>query len=501
MSRGTIQRGRFGISQTSRTNWQKPDQGIRVFVGLFQPQPIAFWIVIIGLALLGLQTEYPNLTCGGTLLVGVIISLLRIKGDSPILLGCCLMQWLQVMTPVYYCDFHGVSFESTFQFPEMAMATQLSLWGILALAVGIRVALGKWYVAPKAMIEEAAAISSSHLTRLWWISFFIAGTSAGFAWRGGGLSQALNAMINIKWVVFYILAYRALNCGADGRTLSFALLLEFARGLLGFFGSFKEVLFMFLVSATTSSKSLTLRVKCFIVTIALAGLMASVFWSAVKMQYRSYLSARWSKTSSVPITEKIAALKKISDHTEGGVMNVGIDKLLARLSYTQWFGSTISHVPSRVPHEGGTLFLDAVKHVLMPRILFPNKKVLDDSARTAKYTGIAVAGRESNTSIGIGYMAEFYVDFGPHGMMVPIFFLGLLVGHVYRYFTLQNSSRLWGTALGTAACFTLLLAYATQGVKILGGFLTCSLLLWALNFAFGKQLRAWLLRDARQRRF
>jgi hypothetical protein len=477
-----------------------PIQGTGVPVGFFQPQPIVFWIVIISLALLGLQTHYPDLTSGSIILLGVLISLLRIKGDSPILLGCCLMQWLQVVTPVLYCDFHKVNLEDAFQFPEMAMATQLSLWGILALAVGMRVALGKWHVAPKAMIEEAAAISSSRLTRLWWIAFFIGFVASGFAWRGGGLAQAFNAMVNLKWVVFYVLAYRALNCGADGRLLSFALLLEFARGLLGFFGSFKEVLFMFLVAATTSSKSLTLRVKCFIVTIALAGLMASVFWSAVKMQYRSYLSMRWTTTSSVPITEKIAALKKISDHTEGGVMNVGIDKLLARLSYTQWFGQTISHVPSRVPHEGGTLLLDAVKHVLMPRILFPNKKILDDSARTARYTGVAVAGRESGTSIGIGYMAESYVDFGPQGMMVPIFFLGLLVGRVYRYFTLQNGSRLWGTAISTAVCFTLMLAYATQGVKILGGFLTCSLLMWALNSAFGKGIRAWLLRDALQRR-
>jgi hypothetical protein len=85
-------------------------------------------------------------------------------------------------------------------------------------------------------------------------------------------------------------------------------------------------------------------------------------------------------------------------------------------------------------------------------------------------------------------------------MMVPIFFLGLLVGRVYRYFTLQNGSRLWGTAISTAVCFTLMLAYATQGVKILGGFLTCSLLMWALNSAFGKGIRAWLLRDALQRR-
>jgi hypothetical protein len=45
-----------------------------------------------------------------------------------------------------------------------------------------------------------------------------------------------------------------------------------------------------------------------------------------------------------------------------------------------------------------------------------------------------------------------------------------------------------------------MLAYATQGVKILGGFLTCSLLMWALNSAFGKGIRAWLLRDALQRR-
>ena len=177
-------------------------------------------------------------------------------------------------------------------------------------------------------------------------------------------------------------------------------------------------------------------------------------------------------------------------------MNVGIDRRLARLSYTQWFGATIAHVPSLVPYEGGTLWLDAIKHVLMPRLLFPNKAILDDSARTAKFTGVDIAGAESNTSIGIGYMAESYVDFGPYGMMVPIFLLGLLMGAIYRYFTLQNSSRLWGTAIATAVLSTLLLAYAAEGVKILGGLIGCSIVMWLLNIVVGAKLKRWLTEQA-----
>ena len=108
------------------------------------------------------------------------------------------------------------------------------------------------------------------------------------------------------------------------------------------------------------------------------------------------------------------------------------------MSYVQYFALTMVNVPTSMPYEHGALWAGAIRHIVTPRIFFPNKAVLDDSERASLYTGMAVAGAEQGTSIGIGYMAESYVDFGPIGMFLPILFLGIFYGLMYRYFVIVS---------------------------------------------------------------
>src|SRR5205814_3724135 len=103
-----------------------------------------------------------------------------------------------------------------------------------------------------------------------------------------------------------------------------------------------------------------------------------------------------------------------------------------------------------MPYENGRLWFDAVKHVFTPRAFFPGKGIIDDSARTTYYTGVLVAGLEQGTSISIGYMGESYIDFGPIGMFVPIFFLGLLYGYIYRLFAKHARYKVIGLAVATS---------------------------------------------------
>ena len=61
---------------------------------------------------------------------------------------------------------------------------------------------------------------------------------------------------------------------------------------------------------------------------------------------------------------------------------------------------------------------------------FPNKEVLDDSRMTNYYTAKRYDDLSRGTSIGLGYMAEFYIDFGKYFMFIPVFFLGCLYGFI-----------------------------------------------------------------------
>jgi hypothetical protein len=67
---------------------------------------------------------------------------------------------------------------------------------------------------------------------------------------------------------------------------------------------------------------------------------------------------------------------------------------------------------------------------LVPRAIWPDKPVVAGSMNlVADHTGLAFA---DTTSIGVGHVLEFYLNFGTLGVMVGFFVLGTVVGVVDR---------------------------------------------------------------------
>jgi hypothetical protein len=163
-----------------------------------------------------------------------------------------------------------------------------------------------------------------------------------------------------------------------------------------------------------------------------------------------------------------------------------------RVSYVNFLALCIINVPSQVPHEDGALWLEAVQHVMMPRFLFPSKAALYDSERTTMYTGQQVAGVAESTSIGMGYVAESYVDFGPFLMFAPIFALGAFYGLIYRWFAIRSRLPLAGTAIATAILVFGGYTIETSCAKLLGGNLSASLIFGVVYLAGGTQLMSTL---------
>jgi hypothetical protein len=86
----------------------------------------------------------------------------------------------------------------------------------------------------------------------------------------------------------------------------------------------------------------------------------------------------------------------------------------------------------------------------MPRLLFADKDVIDDTARTNMYTG-GLGGEDEGVSISLGYVAEAYIDFGSFGMFAVLFGIGLFYGLIYRWLSRWRRSRgLLGVAVVTA---------------------------------------------------
>ena len=106
-----------------------------------------------------------------------------------------------------------------------------------------------------------------------------------------------------------------------------------------------------------------------------------------------------------------------------------MDFFVDRLWAVYYPALALQRVPRVLPHENGQILWAAVRHILTPRLFFPDKpNIASDSDMVRKYSGVWVAGAEVDTSIAFGYAAEAYVDFAVPLMFLPILVWGLLLG-------------------------------------------------------------------------
>jgi len=268
-------------------------------------------------------------------------------------------------------------------------------------------------------------------------------------------------------------------------------------GLTGIYAEFKSVFFVLVVAAMSSplalrGRRLAATVTCFAILFILG-----VVWSAVKMDYRAFLAEETSGSEeTVPIERKFDKLADLVQSITWDNFADGMDALILRVSYVNFFALTIENVPARIPYENGELWKGSVMHVLTPRFLFPDKPALDDSERTRLYTGVNVAGVEQGTSIGIGYVGESYIDFGPIWMFMPILFLGLLYGAINRFFITRTRYKLLGSALAVSVLVFNAFAIETSNVKLVGGVVSGALVSIVLYKIFGASITAFLRNPA-----
>jgi hypothetical protein len=159
-----------------------------------------------------------------------------------------------------------------------------------------------------------------------------------------------------------------------------------------------------------------------------------VFWSAVKADYRAFLNqGTGAQVVLQPLDERLSYLANKAAEFDGQQFAIGFETLRSRLSYIDFLAATMERVPAVLPHEDGAHLGAAVRHVLTPRILFPDKQdLVSDTTITAYYTGLNKDDKNGNTSISIGYLGELYIDFGISGAVLAVFVMGLAYGRCYR---------------------------------------------------------------------
>jgi hypothetical protein len=437
-------------------------------------------------------TPNAELTLCSLLMLPLLFGLLWFEGEPPMLLFACGMQWLQATAAIFYCDFLGTSLadDLTVGGVKVEEATWLSMAGVLVLATGMRLALFKRDKnAVQEARQEANRFNINRVFILYLISFVFSSVLNRVAFAMPGLAQPLLALATLRWMMVFLLVYAVVLQRQRYRLLVFAVGLEVVSGFIGFFSGFKSIFYIIILVLPATGMVIKGWRLFPTVILTLLVLGFSIFWSAVKPDYRDFLNqGTGEQVISVPVEQRLAKLGELAFSMTPVTWGQGFEDLILRITYVHYFDLTIQNVPENIPYEHGQLWWGCIKQVFMPRLFFPNKAVLDDSARASYYTGQAVAGTDTGASIGIGYFGESYIDFGPAGMFAPIFLLGIFYGLIYRLFISGVQNKIIGFAIAVSILLFNACEIETSNVKILGG-TVCVCLAMALFLRFGEQ---WL---------
>ena len=452
-------------------------------------------IAIIAFAVLGLLSSNILLTLAALFLLIVFVKLFWRPGEPPVLFYMMGYQLLQATILIFYADLKNWPLEAMDKSQFVVEATWLSMFGLLVLALGLRLGAGPSY----APVSEP--LIASHVSQLSVRRLFVACLLAiGFASLMGiaaytvrGLSQPILTASLLHWVVVYIFAYTVLAQRRGYGALALIFMIEILIGFLGFFSDFKTILIVFLLAALAAPSALRgVRLRTAL-AISACILILGVAWTGIKIDYRDFLN-QGSRQQVVLVTvgERVEKLAELIADLDSEKIAQSTEDLVHRLTYVHYFGESMHIVPERIPYENGKLWWEAVQNFLMPRILNPDKKVLDDSIRTAHYTGIRVAGADDGTSISLGYIAESYIDFGPVLMAMPLFIWGFFVGKVYRTLVRSTAYPIFGYASAAVLISIGASVLEQSNVKMVGGMVLGFVLFYFIQKLFAKKILVML---------
>jgi hypothetical protein len=456
-----------------------------------------------GLVGFGVSIMFGDFLMGVILFVGFACAgLTWRRAEVPIFTFCVLYQWLFIGAGYFYLKIVGVYPGIRF-LGDLDTAVIYSLAGLLCVVLGIRGALRSYHFGWNSQDNNYDA------SKLFWIvlalfsvNWFMELSAVQLRLAAFNIAQPLHHMLILRYLFLYLLLLTVLQ---QGRQYLLGLL-AFAYVLLPELTSrmtkFKELFFLFVVvlmsqwrpfATLKSDQSRNRIIVATVFSVSAFLLVVGLIWSGgMKHDWRTALST--GQVTGSPIDKIEAYGQHAVSSIESFNINRATETLASRLSSgVAYFSHVLRVVPKIVPHEDGGLSWRALRHVLMPRVLFPEKPDLGgDSWLVRKYALLNVSGNKSGTSIGLGYMAEFFIDFGFPGMLVPLFFYGVLLGLMYRALSAMCPSSHVFAAVTAGLFLQHFLSYEGNFTKLLGGIVQNFLILMVFLGALGSKAHGFL---------
>jgi hypothetical protein len=428
------------------------------------------------------------------------------ENELPVQVFCILYQWMFIVTGYFAFRYYGTH-PSQIVLGDIELAVFLSLMGLVAISCGIRIALPDVRGAGSQTARKSEARDVEYdPKKLFWVviglftvNWLVETFPMAILFNA---AQAIHSIFLFRYLFFLVLLMVVVRQRTGYQYGLLAFMFVLIPELTSSMAKFKDVFFMLLIVLLASwkpwSKSCADRVRnrqILAISIALCFVIvaAGLIWTGgMKGDWRTAL--RTGTVSGSPI-EKI---EEFGRHLDRSIARFdsgsAIHAFLSRLSSSQgYFSRVVTIVPDRLPYEDGALTWRAIRHILMPRLLFPEKENLGgDSWLVRKYAGVHVAGDESYTSVGLGYMAEFYIDFGAPLMFVPLFLLGLLIGYIQRLLNRISPSPYIAEAAVTGLLVQHFIGYGSHLTKLLGGLVQSTLVFVIVIVSLGSWLHTYL---------
>jgi hypothetical protein len=445
---------------------------------------------VFSLIILGISAS-PNAELWAACLV-VLPTIVWILGGNrgyPVLVWVVGINWLAVAADVLRADLSELPIRDGGLGPYAEQAILISLSALLAIAVGMRcgVRLGESRLRARLRAVPLEAGIGGHLDlgRLlvcYFISLAVAQVMGLLAALIPTLTQPFLAFSLLKYVVLYAIAATVFESDRGYLWLLLIIGGEFIVGMTGYFANFTQPAFV-LVLAMVSSRYAFARVKTWV--LGLAGiavlLWVSIVWTAIKPEYRSIMYEMSLPERGAWLVGRY--LSPQIDYTDAAT------QLLDRIGYTELFAQVLAGLDAGAIGNDSNFYGAAIKHVLTPRVLFPDKAALDDSKITTALTGEQI---DEGTSIGVGYITEAQVDFGFPGLLVPMLAIGFMLGLAAEYFMTCRAPPFVRQAFATSTLFSCF-AYAADIDKSLGGFITGWLAMGLVVSFIYPRIARWLV--------
>lgn len=395
-----------------------------------------------------------------------------------------MLQWLSASTQLLYCNILQISLEERFRnspFPggNMDTATLLSLIALYVFSLG-------FYYATRTLAIKNIDIDNYKPGRVLIVYAIVSAivyVTSGIIWSYPAIVQYVYFFFYIKWGFFLVTFYVVHRKARSLRIYLYSLIgIEVVLSFSSFFaGNFINIVSYTLIAFIALQPKLNTRSYLIGGIASMLLLHFMIIWSAIKPDYRSYISkGQTVQIALVTREEANAKFYQLVNDVDEKKYAIGIEKLVDRLGYIQFFGATLNYVPNVVPFQEGKIYKQAILNYLTPRFFFPDKPVLDDSKHTTKYTGIGVNGIADATSFSLGYVADAYIDFGPVYMFPALLVLGYFFGLTYKYFVRSAPNEFW-VWISTGAFFLLVNIYGTDTNKAIGWMLIYFLTVAALQ--------------------